>query len=227
VKYLAFLFPALLLVAKEPPKAKQIAASALDQYIEEALGAAETLKPASAGSLWIASSPMTDLSRDLRAQAVDDLVTIQVVEHASAVVSGNLKASRASTLRSNVTALAGPIAPTSALGSLAGLTGSSSTDGQATTGRETMVETTLTARVTHVLPNGYLVVEGTKEIQLNAERQLVVVRGVARPADLFNNAIRSDRLAQLEVRVNGKGVVGDATKRPFILYRLLAGVLPI
>jgi flagellar L-ring protein precursor FlgH len=81
--------------------------------------------------------------------------------------------------------------------------------------------------VTHVLPNGYLVVEGTKEIQLNAERQLVVVRGVARPADLLNNVIRSDRLAQLEVRVNGKGVVGDATKRPFILYRLLAGVLPI
>ena len=38
--------------------------------------------------------------------------------------------------------------------------------------------------------------------------------------------MRSDRLGQLEVRVNGKGVVGDAIKRPFFLYRLLLGLLP-
>jgi hypothetical protein len=27
--------------------------------------------------------------------------------------------------------------------------------------------------------------------------------------------------------VNGKGVVGDAIRRPFILYRLLMSILPI
>ena len=41
-----------------------------------------------------------------------------------------------------------------------------------------------------------------------------------------DNTVPSDRLAQLEVKVNGKGVVGDAIKRPFILYRLLLGLLP-
>ena len=50
---------------------------------------------------------------------------------------------------------------------------------------------------------------------------------MARPADLFNNTVLSDHLAQLEVRVNGKGVVGDAIRRPFILYRLLMGILPL
>ena len=50
---------------------------------------------------------------------------------------------------------------------------------------------------------------------------------VARPADIGpDNVIRSDRLGQLEVRVNGKGVVGDAINRPFFLYRLLLGLLP-
>ena len=50
---------------------------------------------------------------------------------------------------------------------------------------------------------------------------------MVRPADLLaDNTIRSDRLAELEVRVNGKGVVGDAIRRPFILYRLLLGLLP-
>jgi flagellar L-ring protein precursor FlgH len=70
-------------------------------------------------------------------------------------------------------------------------------------------------------------VESTKDISINSERQTITVRGVARPADIGpDNTLRSDRLAELEVRVNGKGVVGDAIRRPFFLYRLLLGLLP-
>jgi flagellar L-ring protein precursor FlgH len=87
--------------------------------------------------------------------------------------------------------------------------------------------TTLTARVAHVLPNGYLVLEGAKNVTVNSEAQMVTVRGIARPTDISpGNLVRSDRLAQLEVRLNGKGVVGDAVRRPFFLYRLLLGLLP-
>jgi flagellar L-ring protein precursor FlgH len=50
---------------------------------------------------------------------------------------------------------------------------------------------------------------------------------VIRPTDLGpGNAISSDRLAQLELRINGKGVVGDAIRRPNIIYRILLGLLP-
>jgi flagellar L-ring protein precursor FlgH len=78
-----------------------------------------------------------------------------------------------------------------------------------------------------VLPNGYLVVEGAKDVQVNSERQTVIVRGMVRPADLSpGNVVRSDRLAQLEVRINGKGIVNDAVRRPFILYRILLGLMP-
>jgi flagellar L-ring protein precursor FlgH len=50
---------------------------------------------------------------------------------------------------------------------------------------------------------------------------------VVRSADIgADDTVRSDRLAQLEVKVNGKGVVGDASRRPFFLYRLLLGLLP-
>ena len=87
--------------------------------------------------------------------------------------------------------------------------------------------TTLTARVTHVLPNGYLVIEGSKSIQVNSEHQAVTVRGVIRPADVSpGNQVRSDRIAQMEIRLNGKGVVNDSIRRPFFLYRLLLGLLP-
>jgi hypothetical protein len=33
-------------------------------------------------------------------------------------------------------------------------------------------------------------------------------------------------MAQVEVRINGKGAVNDAAKRPNALYRLLLGILP-
>jgi flagellar L-ring protein precursor FlgH len=63
---------------------------------------------------------------------------------------------------------------------------------------------------------------------VNSEQQTVTVRGVVRPEDLNpGNIIRSDRISQLEVRINGKGVVGDAVRRPFFLYRLLLGLLPL
>jgi flagellar L-ring protein precursor FlgH len=53
------------------------------------------------------------------------------------------------------------------------------------------------------------------------------VRGVVRPADIDpTNSVPSTRLGDLEIRVNGKGVVGDAIKRPFILFRILLGLLP-
>jgi flagellar L-ring protein precursor FlgH len=85
----------------------------------------------------------------------------------------------------------------------------------------------MSARVTHVLPNGNMVVEGSKDVMVNSERQLVTVRGVIRWNDLTTAyTIRSDRIANLEIRVNGKGVVGDAVRRPNFLYRLLLGLLP-
>jgi flagellar L-ring protein precursor FlgH len=78
-----------------------------------------------------------------------------------------------------------------------------------------------------VLPNGYLVLEGSKDLQVNSEHQTITVRGIIRPADLAaDNSVQSNRLAQMEIKLNGKGVVGDAIRRPNILYRILLGLLP-
>ena len=69
--------------------------------------------------------------------------------------------------------------------------------------------------------------EGTKDVSVNSERQTITVRGLVRPADLSTaNTVLSTRVADLQVRVNGKGVVGDAVKRPFFLTRILLGLLP-
>ena len=74
---------------------------------------------------------------------------------------------------------------------------------------------------------GVVAGEGSRHRVIAREHRALRVRGIVRPADIgAANTVRSDRLGQLEVRVNGKGVVGDAIKRPFFLYRLLLGLLP-
>jgi flagellar L-ring protein precursor FlgH len=87
--------------------------------------------------------------------------------------------------------------------------------------------TTITARVVDVLPNGFLVVEGNKTVLVNSENQVVSLRGVVRPVDLsYANTVLSGDIGQMELKINGKGVVNDAVRRPNFLYRLLLGVLP-
>jgi flagellar L-ring protein FlgH len=221
---LIFLAAALL---QAGGKKKPAETSPLDRYVSEALARSAESGRASPGSLWRPGSRLADAARDVRASQVDDLLTIVVAEQASAVTTGATKTQRSSNAKSSIGALAGATNIAGRLANLASLSGESQLDGQGTTSRSTTLNTILTARVTHVLPGGALVVEGCKDVQINSERQTITVRGVVRPADIdATNSVESNRLGQLEVQVNGKGVVGDAIRRPFILYRLLMGILP-
>jgi len=221
---LLFTLAAVAFAAKKPAPAP---ASALDRYVRDAEARSAVTAAGNPGSVWTPSSRLADAARDVRASQLDDLLTIVVSEQASAVTTGTTKTQRTSGVKSNVAAAAGMTKVTGPLANLAGVNSDTQLAGQGTTSRSTTVGTVLTARVVHVMPNGALVIEAAKDIQINSERQTITVRGVVRPADIdATNSVRSDRLGQLEVRVNGKGVVGDAVRRPFFLYRLLLGLLP-
>lgn len=201
--------------------------SALDKYLQEALK--QTVAPVqpSAGSIWSPASRLTDVASDVRAAQVDDLVTILVNENASAVANGATQTSRASSASSSITAAAGIKSPTGGAVNLLNLSSAQALNGAGTTSRGATITAALSARVTHVLPNGYLVLEGTKDVKVNSEHQIVTVRGVIRPSDLTTgNVITSNQLAQMEIKIDGKGVVNDAIRRPNILYRILLGLLP-
>lgn len=201
--------------------------SPLDRYVAEAEARSAETSASTPGSTWIAGSRLADAARDVRASQVDDVLTIVVAEAASAVSTGSTQTSRATSTKNSINALAGITRATGPLANLADVSGNTELKGSGSTARTTTLNTILTARVTHVLPNGGLVVEASKDIQINSEKQTITVRGVIRAADIdFTNSVQSTRLAQLEVRVNGKGVVGDAIRRPNILYRILLGLLP-
>jgi flagellar L-ring protein precursor FlgH len=225
--------PALLLVlamalaARERTK-PDAQLSPLDRFLKE-VGAvpAGTSTPASPGSLFPASGAVIDLTADLRARRVDDIVTVVVLDRASAVAKGSTKSARSSSAQSSITGLAGTPPLADRLGNLLKLGSDTTLNGQGETTREVTLNTTLTARVTHVLPNGVLAIEGFKSVRVNSETQQIALRGLVRVVDLSPaNRIASDSVAMLEITVNGKGVVGDAVRRPNFLYRLLLGLLP-
>jgi flagellar L-ring protein precursor FlgH len=221
------IFPGAALAEKSKKSDKPAPPTPLEQYAQDAARQAEQAPAPASGSLWQPGAPLANITRDPRAYRLNDVVTIVVNENLSALSSGTTKTQRSSSAAASVGALGHPFGGANALANLAKMSGNTTLDGEGSTMRQTSLTTAMSARVAAVLPNGYLIVEGHKTVQVNSEQQVIVVRGVIRPTDLASdNTIQSNLLAEMEVSVNGKGVVGDAVRRPSFLYRLLLGLLP-
>jgi flagellar L-ring protein precursor FlgH len=203
------------------------APSPIDKILED-LRVHPQMQALSPGSTYDPTGRLSNVSRDLRAANLNDFVTVVISDHSSASSSGTTSAKRKSGVDASVTALAGITRATGPLANLAGMTGSTQLDGQGLTNRTSDLTTTLTARVIAVLPNGNLIVEGNKLVQINSEKQKVTIRGIVRWNDINPaNQVSSDRMADLEVLIDGRGVVNDALRRPNFLYRILMSLLPI
>jgi flagellar L-ring protein precursor FlgH len=197
--------------------------SPIDQMLQDTT--ADKSEMASNGSIYSMSGSLADLSMDFRATRVGDVVTVVVSEQASANAQGTTTTKRTSGAQATVSSLFGP--RTGALSNLMNTSSQQQLQGTGQTSRQATVSTTLSARVIKVLPNGNLIVEGAKAVAINSEFQTVSLRGIVRPIDIGpDNSIASNRVADLEVRINGKGVVNDAIHRPNMLYRILLGILP-
>ena len=212
--------------SKKQQQKKAPEPSALDQYLKSA-GANPAEESAAPGAIWSPASRLDDLAKDVRASHVDDLVTIVVTETINAAATGASTTERASSANAAITSLVGPKSPTGALANLLNQSGDQKLNGTGTTTRTTSLNAVLSARVVKVLPGGLLYIEGSKDLQVNSEQQKITLRGIVRATDLTTaNTVLSTQVADMEIRLNGKGVVGDAIRRPNALYRLLLGLLP-
>jgi flagellar L-ring protein precursor FlgH len=218
--------PARSASASKKKSTKAPTPTLLEQYLKSA-DATAVKDEALPGAIWSPSARLDELGRDLRASHVDDVVTIIVTESVNAVASGVSTTERASSATQSISQLAGIKSPTGALANLLGTTGDQKLNGTGSTSRAATLTATLTGRVVKVLPGGMLLIEGDKNIQVNSEQQSITVRGVVRTADISNaNTVTSTQVADMEVKVNGKGVVGDAIRQPNAIYRFLLGLLP-
>lgn len=180
--------------------------------------------PPAEGSLW---SPHINSNyyADLKARNVGDIVTINIVESASASKNAETKTARSSSLEASWS------------GVLSKLTGNwvgddqkvsfgNEFDGKGETTRSSRLNAFITAQVVQVLPNGNLAIQGTREVQVNHEKQYIFIQGIIRPEDISsNNVILSTAVAEARIELSGHGAVSDK-QRPGWFARILDWVWP-
>ena len=80
----------------------------------------------------------------------------------------------------------------------------------------------LTVTVREVHPNGDLAVAGQQLIEVNGEKQQIVLRGRVRPLDIGEgNAVVSTRLADAQITFVGDGILAEK-QRPGLVSRFLS-----
>ncbi len=164
---------------------------------------------------------MAGLALDPRARAVNDLITIQVVESIVASGSADSSLSKDSSGSASVSKLFGLdsklpswLDPTN----LASTAANTDFKGGGATSRTGELSARITARVVEVLPNGDLVLEGAREIDINGDRQVVVLTGVVRSVDVDrNNVVLSPNIGQFRIRYFGQGLIKDNLKPGWLI----------
>jgi flagellar L-ring protein precursor FlgH len=66
------------------------------------------------------------------------------------------------------------------------------------------------AVVTHILPNGNLIISGSQEVRVNFEMRQLQIAGIVRPLDISKeNMINYDKIAEARISYGGKGRLTD------------------
>ncbi len=105
-----------------------------------------------------------------------------------------------------------------------GFTSNVNMSGEGKTEREHKVESRISCLVTEVLPNGNLILEGTRDLQTHKETLTVVFRGVIRPRDVeADNTIDSTKVANPELGIQGKGAL-SRVQQPGLLTQILQAI---
>ena len=180
------------------------------------------------GSLYSDSSQSLFLFRDFKARNGSDILTIQVIESASASNSANTSTDKSGSVNVKAPAIGGLENSNTRLdfSNILLLSSALKFAGEGSTTRSGQLQAFVSAKVTEVFPNGDLGIEGVKEVTVNRERQILRIRGIVRRRDITaNNVVLSTSIGNMEVVFDGKGIVSDANK-PGFLYRLLTWITP-
>jgi flagellar L-ring protein precursor FlgH len=186
--------------------------------------------PRTPGSLW--TQQQGGLFYDIKARNAGDIVTVAIFERASASKEANTSTSRDSSASAGIDRLFGLEKNIGTINSainssrLVDATYQSDFEGSGkTSGREDLVAT-LTAQVTEVLPNGNLVINGSKTVTVNREQQLIRLSGIVRQADISpHNIVDSKNILDARIAYTGKGVISDKQGQGW-LVRILDNVWP-
>ncbi len=168
------------------------------------------------GSLWIGVTSNNLYFADNRARGIGDLVTVKIADKSTATKKATTKTSRGSSIDAGIPTIMGIEKGLEAknkdlsMSQLYKASMSNKFDGSGETTRAGELKATITCMVIRVLPNGNLVIQGDKDVQVNNETQFVRLYGIIRPQDIEqDNSISSDKIADARIVYSGRGIVSD------------------
>jgi len=186
------------------------------------------------GSIW--KQGMSDWYRDRRAHGLGDIVTVNIVEEASASQEASTQTARDSDLDASLDDTFG--LPTDyGIGDFLGAGQSFSPTlkgdykrgfkGSGSTVRKDKLVASVTATVVEVIPGGNLRIRGKRQINVNREKQFISLEGIIRPDDISaSNTVISTKIAEAKIRYSGRGVLGDV-QGPGWLARIMDWIWPL
>jgi flagellar L-ring protein precursor FlgH len=159
----------------------------------------------------LVAAPINSLFSDHRAMRVDDILTIIIVESAKAGSESRTNTAKASEAEFSAGSLR-LLSPQQFSGGYG-----AKYDGKGATSRSGSLSATITARVIEVLASGNLVIEGSKVVEINQEKEIIKISGIVRPQDIQkNNIVLSTSIADAEITYSGNGAVNTAARPGFV-----------
>ena len=184
----------------------------------------ETYFEKSKGSLYTGGY-WADIYGENRATKPGDLIFIRVEESLNAVERISNQMQRVSNFSNTILSFFG--LPQNTLQNLySQVEGNYGAQSQGRVQQQATLVTRLAGRVIKVYPNGTMLIEAKKYIAVNGFQREFVLRGVIRPEDIdSSNTVSSDKIANMEVFLDGKGYVAEGGK-PGWLARIFAHLFP-
>lgn len=165
------------------------------------------------------AAQMNSLYTDHRAMRKDDILTILIVENSKAGSESSTATGKSNSFGIDNVKGSGPLDFIPAFGASGGL--NTGFDGRGTTARSNSFIAKISARVVDVQDNGNLIIDGSKVVEINEEKEIIKITGVVRPEDIeTDNTIYSFNISEANITYSGKGVA-DKGRRPGIFARIL------
>ncbi|MEZ0121133.1 MAG: flagellar basal body L-ring protein FlgH [Candidatus Reddybacter sp.] len=174
------------------------------------------------GSLYQAGYDLV-LFEDLRASRVGDIIQVLLVEQMDAA-----KTSKTELDKDSKTGLPSPTLFGHLLDDLGiSLDSSSEFEGEGKSNQSNHLSGSIAVTVSQVLPNGNLIVQGEKWIQINQGGEFVRLKGIIRPSDVSSaNTVLSTHIADAQISYGGKGSLNEANTSGWLVRYFMSPLWP-
>lgn len=204
-------------VGLPPPQLSPVGSGLTQNSASPALAENPAFRPT--GGDWTGGA--ADYFRDQRAKRQGDIITVRIAINDKASFNNTSQLSRQAQGQAGLDAagnLLGVTLPTS--GASGKANSSSSSQGQGSTVRAEKIDLSVAAIVTSVLPNGYLVIDGSQEVMVNDEQRVLKVAGIVHPGDISpNNIVSYEKIAEARISYGGAGRIANEQK-PTVAQKL-------